>query len=111
MPDAQSASSAAIRGWCPTAWRPMMAGDGLLVRVRPPLGRLTVPQAIGLAEAARLHGNGLVDLTNRAALQLRGVTEQGHGPLLRHLVALGLTDHDPAREARRQHPGRVDQHP
>ncbi|KXU33725.1 cobalamin biosynthesis protein CobG [Sphingobium sp. 22B] len=79
----------------------MMAGDGLLVRVRPPLGRLTVPQAIGLAEAARLHGNGLVDLTNRAALQLRGVTEQGHGPLLRRLVALGLADHDPAREARR----------
>ena len=30
-----------IRGWCPTAWRPMAAGDGLLVRVRPKLGRLT----------------------------------------------------------------------
>lgn len=79
----------------------MMAGDGLLVRVRPPQGRLAVPQAIALAEAARLHGNGLIDLTNRAALQLRGVTEQSHGPLLRQLVALGLADADPAREARR----------
>jgi len=30
-------SGATVRGWCPTAWRPMMVGDGLLVRVRPPL--------------------------------------------------------------------------
>src|SRR3546814_5915868 len=71
----------------------MMAGDGLLVRVRPPQGRLAVPQAIALAEAARLHGNGLIDLTNRAALQLRGVTEQSHGPLLRQLVALRSEEH------------------
>jgi len=78
----------------------MTAGDGLLVRVRPRLGRLTVPQAIGLAKAARSHGNGLIDLTNRAALQLRGVTEQSHAPLLRQLIALGLADPDPGREAR-----------
>src|SRR3546814_1622287 len=78
-----------------------MAGDGVLVRVRPPQGRLAVPQSIALAEAARLHDNGLIDLTNRAALQLRGVTEQSHGPLLRQLVALGLADADPAREVRR----------
>ncbi|AMK25399.1 precorrin-3B synthase [Sphingobium sp. TKS] len=101
MPDAQSASSAAIRGWCPTAWRPMMAGDGLLVRVRPPFGRMTVAQAIGLSDAVRRHGNGQINLTNRAALQVRGVTEQSHPALLGQLVALGLTDPDPAREARR----------
>ncbi|WP_313801560.1 cobalamin biosynthesis protein CobG [Sphingobium sp.] len=78
----------------------MMAGDGLLVRVRPPLGRLTIAQAAGLAEAARRHGNGLIDLTNRAALQIRGVTEPGHRPLLEQLIALDLTDPDPARETR-----------
>lgn len=100
MPDARS-RSAAIRGWCPTAWRPMMAGDGLLVRVRPPLGQLTVSQALGLGEAARRHGNGLIDLTNRAALQIRGVTGQSHRPLLEELIALGLTDPGPTREARR----------
>ena len=32
--------SGVVRGWCPNAWRPMAAGDGLLVRVRPRLGRL-----------------------------------------------------------------------
>ena len=78
----------------------MTAGDGLLVRVHPRMGRLTVPQAIGLAKAARSHGNGLIDLTNRAALQLRGVTEQSHAPLLRQLIGLGLADPDPGREAR-----------
>lgn len=101
MPNALTAPPAAPRGWCPTAWRPMMAGDGLLVRVRPPLGRLTVAQALALSEAAHRHGNGRIDLTNRAALQIRGVTEQSHRPLLDQLIALDLTDADPAREARR----------
>lgn len=101
MPDAPSAHAAAIHGWCPTAWRPMLAGDGLLVRVRPPLGRLTTAQDMALSDAARRHGNGRIDLTNRAALQIRGVTEQSHKPLLEQLIALGLTDSDPIREARR----------
>jgi len=92
---------AVVRGWCPTAWRPMMAGDGLLVRVRPPLGRLTVAQALALALAAARHGNDLIDLTNRAALQIRGVTEQSHAALIGELIAHGLTDADPIREGRR----------
>lgn len=89
-----------IRGWCPTAWRPMMAGDGLLVRVRPPLGRLTRAQSFALCDAAQRWGNGHVDLTNRAALQIRGVGQADHAALLARLVALGLTDPDPVREAR-----------
>ncbi|WP_041391113.1 cobalamin biosynthesis protein CobG [Sphingobium chlorophenolicum] len=79
----------------------MLAGDGMLVRVRPPLGRLTAMQAIALSDAARRHGNGQIDLTNRAALQIRGVTEQSHPALLERLIALGLTDPDPVHEARR----------
>lgn len=94
------ASPSAVRGWCPTAWRPMMAGDGLLVRVRPPLGRMDRAQTLALCEAARRHGNGLIDLTNRAALQIRGVTEGGHQALVERLVTLHLTDPDPVREAR-----------
>ncbi|WP_340265987.1 cobalamin biosynthesis protein CobG [Sphingobium mellinum] len=78
----------------------MMAGDGLLVRVRPPLGRMTRAQTLALCEAARRWGNGHVDLTNRAALQIRGVGEADHEALLARLVALGLTDADPVREAR-----------
>ncbi len=89
-----------VKGWCPDAWRPMVAGDGLLVRVRPPLARLTAQQVEGLCEAAKAHGNGQIDLTARANLQLRGVTEAGWPALLAELQALGLVDPDPVREGR-----------
>ncbi|MFC6689448.1 cobalamin biosynthesis protein CobG [Jhaorihella thermophila] len=90
-----------VRGWCPGAYRPMMSGDGLVVRVRPRLARLTREQVLGLCDAATRHGNGIVELTNRANLQLRGVTEAAHAPLLEALAALDLLDADPALEVRR----------
>ncbi|WP_037493573.1 cobalamin biosynthesis protein CobG [Sphingomonas sp. PAMC 26605] len=90
-----------VRGWCPTAHRPMAAGDGLLVRVRPRLARLTREQALGLCAAAAEHGNGAIDVTNRANLQIRGVREQSWAPLIATLCALDLVDADPVREARR----------
>ena len=89
-----------VRGWCPTAWRPMMAGDGLLVRVRPPLGRMSRTQTCALCEAALRFGNGHIDLTNRAALQIRGVRERDHPAVVETLLAWRLTDPDPVREAR-----------
>ncbi|MET3438411.1 cobalamin biosynthesis protein CobG [Sphingomonas sp. 1185] len=89
-----------VKGWCPDAWRPMMAGDGLLVRVRPPLARLEAHQVEGLCEAANAHGNGQIDLTARANLQLRGATERSWPPMVEALRALGLVDPDPVREAR-----------
>ncbi|MDE0696393.1 MAG: cobalamin biosynthesis protein CobG [Boseongicola sp.] len=90
-----------IRGWCPTAYRPMMSGDGLLVRTRPRSGRMTADQARTLADLARRFGNGLIDLTSRAGLQIRGVTDDAHPELLRALVAADLVDADPGIEARR----------
>ena len=93
-------SGFAVKGWCPDAWRPMAAGDGLLVRVRPPLGRLTRAQAIGLCEAAIRYGNGQIDATNRANLQIRGVGEQDWWSLVETLLGLGLIDPDPDLEAR-----------
>jgi precorrin-3B synthase len=79
----------------------MKSGDGLVVRVRPPLSRLTPAQARGLADLAAHHGNGLIDLTNRANLQLRGVTASGHEALCDGLAVLGLLDADPEVERRR----------
>ena len=90
-----------VKGWCPDAWRPMMAGDGLLVRVKPRLGRLSRDQALGLAEAASLYGNGQIDMTRRANLQIRGVTEGGWRPLIARLRALDLVDDDAAIERAR----------
>ena len=91
----------AARGWCPDAWRPMTAGDGLLVRVKPRLGRLTRTQLGALGEAAAAFGNGLIDLTSRANLQLRGVSEADWPALLEQLIALDLVDADPDAEKRR----------
>ena len=90
-----------IKGWCPGALRPMESGDGWVVRLRAHGGRLTQHQAAGIAAAAQAHGNGLIDLTGRANLQLRGVTPDSHGPLIADLRALGLIDTDIAAETRR----------
>lgn len=62
-----------VKGWCPGALRPMQTGDGLIVRVRPRCGALSAKQALVVSEVARCHGNGLVDLTRRANIQIRGV--------------------------------------
>ncbi|NYZ15169.1 cobalamin biosynthesis protein CobG [Azospirillum sp. RWY-5-1] len=79
----------------------MESGDGLILRVRPVLARLTAEQAYGLCDAARTYGSGIIDLTSRANLQIRGVRTDTHGPLLERLGALGLLDADPALESRR----------
>ena len=94
-------SAPIVQGWCPGAHRPMMSGDGLLVRVRPRLARLNAAQALGLCELAERFGNDTIDLTNRANLQLRGVAEQDHRPLLAELAALDLLDEEPGIELRR----------
>jgi precorrin-3B synthase len=83
-----------IKGWCPGALRPMQSGDGLVVRIRPPMGRLTPTQAAAIAHAAKTHGNGIIDLSARANLQLRGVTEASHPRLIDDLRAHSLIDLD-----------------
>ncbi|MBX3577937.1 MAG: precorrin-3B synthase [Rhizobiaceae bacterium] len=63
------------RGACPTLRAPMQTGDGLLARLYPVDGGLTPAQLIGLAKAAARHGNGLLEITQRGSLQVRGLTE------------------------------------
>lgn len=63
------------RGWCPTATVPMAAADGLLLRVRPPSGRLHADALRRLARICHEHGNGAVVLTRRAKLELRGIVD------------------------------------
>ncbi len=96
-----SAQGFAVMGWCPGALRPMMSGDGLVVRLRPLGGRLSAAQAAGIAAAARTYGNGLIDLSARGNVQLRGVTEASHGPLIDDLRGLGLIDDTAQAEAKR----------
>ncbi|AUM01230.1 cobalamin biosynthesis protein CobG [Rhodocyclaceae bacterium] len=90
-----------IHGRCPGALRPMMSGDGLIVRLRPRLARLARAQILGICEAAERFGAGLIDLTSRANLQLRGVAESAWRALLDKLEPLGLLDDSAELEARR----------
>lgn len=90
-----------VKGWCPGALRPMLSGDGYVVRVRPVLAELSAAQALGLCAAAEEHGAGLIDVTNRANLQIRGVRDAALPALLAELTALGLIDPDVETETRR----------
>ncbi|TDL74947.1 precorrin-3B synthase [Palleronia sediminis] len=77
----------------------MESGDGLVVRVKPWGGRMEAHQVAGVARLAAELGNGLLDLTARANLQIRGVRD--HRAVLDGLGALGLLDRDAGAEARR----------
>jgi precorrin-3B synthase len=90
-----------IKGWCPGALRPMQSGDGLVVRIRPHGGRLPAEQATGIADLAEKYGNGLIDLTGRANLQIRGIRVENHDLLIAGLSQLGLIDADVETEVQR----------
>jgi precorrin-3B synthase len=76
----------------------METGDGLLARVRAPRLRLSLDQALALAEAATAWGNGLIGLSARANLHLRGLSERTLPELHARLEQAGLIDADPEAE-------------
>jgi precorrin-3B synthase len=80
------------RGWCPSTLRPMETGDGWLVRLHPPGGALVPGQLRRIAKLALEMGNGLVEISARGNLQLRGVTERTHPTLVNALLAEKLVD-------------------
>lgn len=94
-----SSAAIAVKGWCPGIARPMPSGDGLIVRVRPRCGALALETVTALAGLAERLGNGHVDLTRRANLQLRGLTEDALPELQVSLAELGLLDPDSETEA------------
>jgi precorrin-3B synthase len=86
------------KGWCPGALRPMPTGDGLLLRIRAPGGRLSLDRAQAIGDCAAQFGNGAIEISSRANLQLRGIREAGLPSLQRLLDELGLLDADIALE-------------
>jgi precorrin-3B synthase len=94
-------SNIELRGWCPTLYDPMATGRGLLVRVKPSNATLTYNAALKLAAAAIDYGNGTIELTSRAAVQVRGLTQNSIVPFTEAMVAAGLADTDPNVERRR----------
>ena len=93
------AATVEVKGWCPGVLRPMQSGDGLIARVRPWGGAIGLTELAALADAAERFGSGHVDLTRRANLQVRGLSETSLLGLQEVVSALGLADHDARTEA------------
>ncbi len=89
------------KGWCPSAHRPMQSGDGFILRVKPRLGRLSADEMRMICNTASTYGSGVIDLTNRANLQIRGLTETSAQSALSDLIAAGLVDADPDMDRKR----------
>jgi precorrin-3B synthase len=87
------------KGWCPGVRRPMESGDGQIMRIRPRAGRLSAVGLAAIAQLAERYGNGLIDITRRANIQMRGVRGDSHEDLLSELDGLGLADETVVAEA------------
>ena len=51
-----------VKGWCPGALRPMLSGDGLVVRLRLSCNEAPLALVADIADWAQTYGNGLIDL-------------------------------------------------
>lgn len=78
------------RGACPSLSAPMMTGDGWLVRLNPADGALSPRQLGEITKAAALFGNGILEITARGSLQIRGLTTRSAPRLARLVDGLGI---------------------
>ena len=65
-------AQAGRRGACPGLSTPMPTGDGLLVRLLP-IGTVALDALDALCVAAQAHGNGVIEVTGRGNIQVRGL--------------------------------------
>ncbi len=84
------------RSICPDIYHPAIARDGLLTRLRIPGGVLNELQCRTIAELLETIGLEYIQVTNRANLQLRSLSQDLNRDLLTKLTACGLAASDPA---------------
>ncbi|MGI9408036.1 MAG: precorrin-3B synthase [Hyphomicrobiaceae bacterium] len=83
---------------CPGVYRLSLMRDGGLARIRIPGGCLSSDQMRTIADIAEKFGNGRIDLTNRANLQIRGLDPDNTSPVEAALRASGLLCPDPSAD-------------
>ncbi len=83
--------NAVRRGLCPGIAEPIQTGDGLLARLTPDAA-IPVHAFIALCEASVRDGNGIVEITQRGSIQMRGLTPSSASDFARTVEALGLGD-------------------
>jgi precorrin-3B synthase len=81
------------RGVCPGLSRPLPTGDGLLARLRP-TGTIALDAFAALCAAARAHGNGIVEITARGSIQVRGLSAHSAPDFADSVAARGIPAED-----------------
>ncbi|CAI8863025.1 precorrin-3B synthase [Pseudomonas sp. IT-P176] len=74
---------------CPGLLRIVQALDGGICRIKLSGGSISAAQALAVATAAEEFAGGVIEATNRANLQIRGITGE-HSRLIERLLAAGL---------------------
>jgi precorrin-3B synthase len=77
------------RGACPGISQPMPTGDGLLARLMPS-APVPLDAFAALCDASQTHGNGIVEVTQRGSLQIRGLSSASALVFARTAFTLGL---------------------
>jgi precorrin-3B synthase len=89
------------KGFCPSLFEPMPAGDGLLVRIKPRIAGFSSAQLRALADASKAYGSGRIEITNRGNFQIRGLSPATVACFAGAMLDAGLASPDPATERRR----------
>ncbi len=78
------------RGACPSLAAPMQTGDGFLARLNLGGQTLSLDAAEALCEAARQHGSGIIEVTSRGSVQVRGLTLQSVPSFIEAVGEIGI---------------------
>jgi precorrin-3B synthase len=81
------------RGACPALSAPMLTGDGLLARIRPK-AEITLDALIALCRAASQHGNGVIEISARGSVQVRGLNGQSASLFAAEITNLDIVEVD-----------------
>jgi precorrin-3B synthase len=81
------------RGACPGLSAPMTTGDGLLVRLTP-IGTISLDALAALCAAAQRQGNGIIEITARGNIQVRGLNAASTQSFAESVGALDIAADD-----------------
>jgi precorrin-3B synthase len=72
----------------------MQTGDGLLARLTPDGSTVALDAFAGLCVAARTHGNGIIEITSRGSVQVRGLSAASAPLFAADVASLGIEASD-----------------
>jgi precorrin-3B synthase len=79
----------------------MERADGWLMRIRLPGGIVSSEQLALIAEVGSSHGSGIIEITSRANVQIRGVVADHLDQAAAQIIDAALAHADPGLDARR----------